>query len=195
MHRRDSGPVGPAKSAAIKSSQRYRMIGIGAVVLVAIVAVVVVVALFGGRSYEDVIRQYFDATYKMDMRRILDLFPQEVLDTALEESGYRREDLNDMMDTLSNTLESELDVITDSLGEDWELTYEIVDDDDMSNRDLRDLQERYETYGVEVDAAKTVEVEITVSGADRESSNTINIPLIKSGRSWYLDVENAGLLF
>ena len=67
--------------------------------------------------------------------------------------------------------------------------------EDVDAEELAGLQERYEALGVDVSKAKTVEVEVTIQGSKSETSDTMDISLMKSGRSWYLDVQQLGGLF
>ena len=48
---------------------------------------------------------------------------------------------------------------------------------------------------MKVSAAKSVEVELTVTSDETESSNSLDVSLIKVGRSWYLDAMSMGNLF
>ena len=43
---------------------------------------------------------------------------------------------------------------------------------------------------VKVSAAKTVEVEVNIHSDETETSNSMDISLIKVGRSWYIDINS-----
>ena len=60
---------------------------------------------------------------------------------------------------------------------------------------MKDIKDAYEDADVEVSAAKNVEVELTVTADETESSNSLDISLVKIGRSWYLDMMSMGGLF
>ena len=78
--------------------------------------------------------------------------------------------------------------------EEYEFSYEIIEDEDLSKSELRDLQEEYEEgiEGIKITQAKTVTVEVLILSADNdvEINNEAEIPVIKIGRSWYLDILN-----
>ena len=64
---------------------------------------------------------------------------------------------------------------------------------DIKGDGLDDLKDAYEDADVKGSAGK--EVEITVIADETESSNSLDVSLIKVGRSWYLDVMSMGNLF
>lgn len=57
------------------------------------------------------------------------------------------------------------------------------------------MKEKYEDIDVKVSAAKTVEVKVMIKAGETENSNTLDISVIKVGRSWYLDPETMGSIF
>ena len=192
---KDSDKLTAVPSYAIQSSQRNRVVGIAAVGVVAVVVIVMLFALLGGRSYKSTVTKFLDATFKADAKTILSLMPDDMIDYMLDDIGYDRADMNDALDELSEELQDEINYITYYLGDDWKVSYEILGAEDISAKELRELKSDYEEYDVTVSAAKNVEVTVTIKAADTETSNTIEIPVIKVGRSWYLDVENLGNIF
>lgn len=88
-----------------------------------------------------------------------------------------------------------MDSLDSYLGEGWEVSYEILDDVNVNGDDLEDIKDGYEDADIKVSAAKNVEIEVTVTAGETESSNTQDISLIKVGRSWYIDVMSMGNLF
>ena len=92
-------------------------------------------------------------------------------------------------------LQEQLDSLDSYLGEGWTTEYEILYTEDLKGDDLDAIKDSYEDADIKVSAAKTVEVEMTVKADETESSNTLEISLIKVGRSWYLDMMNMGGLF
>ena len=184
------------KRPAPKHRRRQdKKFGIIAVVAVIAVVLILAIALFGGRSYKATIKKYVNATYDVNAGAIFDLVPDDMMDYMLEEDGYDRDDLEDLIDDANEELQDMVDHIERYIGEDWKLSYKIADVEKVTNDDLADLKKDYKKMGVKVSAAKTVEVELTVKYGETESGNTMNIPLIKVGRSWYLDVDSMGSLF
>lgn len=174
---------------------KNKRIGIIAVILLIIVVVLVGIFLFGGRSYKGTIKKYVNATFDADGEEILDLLPEKMIDYAMEEEGQDSEDLDEIIDDMNEELQDQLDSLDEYLGEGWEISYEITDDENIKGDDLEDIKEAYEDADIKVSAAKEAEVEITVKADETENSNTLDIALIKVGRSWYLDIMSMGNLF
>lgn len=184
------------KRPAPKHSHRQnKKVGLIAAIVIAVVVLIGVFALFGGRSYKATIKKYVNATYDVNAGAIFDLVPDDMMDYMLEDDGYDRDDLEDLIEEANEELQNMIDQIERYVGEDWKLSYKIANAEKVTGDDLADLKKDYKKMGVKVSAAKTVKVELTVKYGETESSNTMNIPLIKVGRSWYLDVDSMGSLF
>lgn len=191
------------KSAVTKSTavsvanqnDKNRKVGIIAVAVAAVIVVILGVLLLGGRSYKATIEKFVDAQFDANAEAIFDLMPQKMIDYALEEDGYDPDDLDYLIDELNEELQDQLDSLDSYLGEGWKITYKILDDEDVKGADLDDIKNAYEDAGVKVSAAKSVEVELTVTSDETESSNSLDVSLIKVGRSWYLDAMSMGNLF
>lgn len=174
---------------------KNKRIGIIAVILLIIVLVLVGIFLFGGRSYKGTIKKYVNASFDADAKKILDLMPKKMIEYAMAEEGQDPEDLDEIIDDMNEELQDQLDYLDEYLGEGWKNSYEIADEKTIKRDDLEDIKEAYEDADIKVSAAKEVEIEITVKADDTESSNTMDITLIKVGRSWYLDIMSMGNLF
>ena len=172
-----------------QSSQRNRKIGIIAVAVVVVVAAIVLIALLGGRSYRATVDQYIEATFSGNIDEMLELFPEEMLDYAAAASEGI--DWAALENELGDTIRDYLDMVDSQYGSDWKVSHEILSVEDMSTEDLKDTQEDFRTIGVDVSAAKSAEVEITIQGSNAETTNTMNVPLIKCGRSWYVNAEGS----
>lgn len=185
------------RTMAVNPSEnvRYRKIGMVTVGILAVVILVIVFGLFGGRSYKSTINRYVKATYDGDAKAIVDLIPNKVVDYAMEEEGYDKDDLNEFIEEGEETLKDQMDSLDSYLGENWKLTHKIVDTVDISEDDLDDLKDDYQEMDVKISAAKELEIELTIQGAETEASNSITVNVIKVGRSWYLDVLSMGNMF
>ena len=53
-----------------------------------------------------------------------------------------------------------------------------------------EIQENYRTYDVDVSKAKNVHVTISLDTGTLSGSEDIEVPVIKVGRSWYLDLSS-----
>ena len=91
--------------------------------------------------------------------------------------------------------ENTIETLDDSLGKNWKMSYEILAVEDMKGDDLDDIKDSYEDADIKVSAAKKVEVEIMITADETENSNTLDVSLIKVGRSCYLDTLSMGSFF
>lgn len=160
--------------------------------LCVIVAVVLLVYTLGGRSYKKTIDTFVTSQFAVDAQSIVELFPEKVLDKALEETGYSKTEL---VEETNDSLKKQVDYIDQYLGDDWKLSYKMTNVEDVTGDDLNDLKSNYEDINVKVSAAKTVEVEFTLKGDETEISNSLEVSVIKVDRSWYLDLYTMGNLF
>ena len=188
-------PSQPKRPVPKQSPQQNKKVGLIAAIVIAVMVFIGVFALFGGRSYKATIKKYVNATYDVNAKAIFKLIPDDMMDYMLEDDGYDRDDLADLIDDANEDLQDMIDQIERYIGKDWKLSYKIANVEKVSKDDLADLKKDYKKMGVRVSAAKKAKVELTVKFGETESSNTMSIPLIKVGRSWYLDVDSMGSLF
>ena len=136
-----------------------------------------------------------DAQFQADAETIISLMPEKMLTYALKEDGRDAGDLPYLVDELGEELQEKMDYFDQVLGEDWKVSYEILDAQDVKDSKLASIREAYRAADVKVSEAKTVELELTITAYGMESSDTMQIGLVKVGRSWYLDVMTMGGLF
>ena len=186
-------------SATVNKGNKNRIVGIIAVAVVAVLIIVAAFWMFGGRGYKATINEFVNCTKKMDVKGFLKLMPDEVIDYGMKEEGYdsRSEVMEELEYQVNKQLKSTMESISGYLGDDWTLSHKIVDAENITGDDLAELKHEYKDEGIDINisAAKNVEVELTVTSGETESSNSVEIPLIKVGRSWYLDVMSGVSLF
>lgn len=190
--------VQPAHTATVPASgqdAKNRKVGMIAVAVVAVAAILLGMFLFGGRSADATIKKFVDAQFDGNVKAMMNLIPDKMIDYALEEEGYDDDDLKDFINDASDELEDQLDTLDSYLGEGWKVSYEITESEDVEDDSLKYLKESYEEMDIKVSAAKSMKVELTIESKESEVSNSLYIDLIKVGRSWYLDIMSMGGLF
>lgn len=180
-------PVPQNKRRQNKNTKKIAVVAIAAVVLM------LAFVLFGGRSYKSTVKQYFDASFDGNAKKIINLLPDKMVDYALEESGYDQDELNELIEDVGEELKDYIDMLDNYLGDNWKATYKIANVEKVTGDDLEDIQKDYKKMDIKVSAAKEVELELTIKSGDTEQSNTMRLYLIKVGRSWYLDAGSMGL--
>ena len=156
---------------------------------VAIALVFAVFSLFGGRSDKATAEQFFDAVLAQDENALMDLVPKNVLTTVMDERGYDKARLQSEFRSISNELQAEL-LPQNLFGNQLDFSYKAIRSDDTDSDDLSDVQENYKEYRVNVSDAREVQVELTlrIDSLDLEESDTVTVPVIKVGETWYLDI-------
>lgn len=182
-------------AVTVDGKNKNRKIGMIAAAAGVVIVIALLVNLFGGRSYKKTVNKFMDATFNADAKTIMELVPDKIIDYALEEAGYDDDELDDLIDEMNETSEDLIESLERYYGEDWSFSYEILDVENLTDRKLNSVKDDYEENGVKVSAAKTVEVEFTIKGDDTDISNSVEVPVIKVGRSWYLDIINMDSIF
>lgn len=181
---KNSAPV------AANPNNKDRKIGMITVAVIAVIVIVLIIALFGGRSYKATVEKFVNAQFDADAEAVFELVPEKMIAHVLEEEGYDDDEFDKFIKEVNEELQDQLDYIERYLGKDWTVSYEILTAKDVTDDDLDDLKDDYEDIDIKVSAAKTVEVELTVKAGETETSNSLDISVIKVGRSWYLDLES-----
>ena len=194
----ESTPLVTGGAAAINSPKKTggkrRMAIIAAVIAAIAIAVILGAFLLPGRSYESTVEKFVDAQFSADMESAINLMPKKFIDYQMEQDGYDSDDFDEVVDDLNGQIQDQLDSFDQHLGEGWKISHEIDDAGEIEREELERTKDAYADIGIKVSAAKTAEVEITITADETEVSNTLEIPLVKVGRSWYLDGMRIGNL-
>ena len=180
----------PVSSTKMNQNNKNRKTGIITVAVIAVAVIAAALFLFGGKSYKTVIKQFIDATFEADAKTMMELIPKGMVEYALEEEGYEKDELDEMLDEIEEELQDSIDAMDSYMGEDWKVSYDILDTDDVTGDDLDEVKDTYKEYDVKVSAAKNVEIELKIEWGEEEKSTTTKLSVIKVGRSWYLDLED-----
>lgn len=176
-------------------SKKYVVAAVAAVVIVVLAIVLFGSGKQGNASYKAVVNQFFKSVYKTaDAEAFFDLIPDEVINYTIEDEDYY--DLDEMVDDFQYELDDLHDDFYETLGRGWSVSSKIVDAQDFTDRELRELNRDYRDKletDVNISAAKVVEVELTVKVDDYEESDDIEINVIKIDGKWYLDFMSFGL--
>ena len=175
----------PANPAGSKPgfTLNNRNIGIIAVAAVAVLALLIsCFFIFGGRSYKDVVKDYFKAMETADAKLMMELLPEDMIKSIMKDEDMTKKEMTE-------DLQDSLDMIHRYYDE-VKISYEITDTEDFDKDDLKDIKENYKEIGVKVKDAMTVEVEVTMELDGKERTTTQELTLIKVGGSWYLDIED-----
>lgn len=178
-------PADPAAPAAATGSKPgfkldNRMIGIIAVVGVAVLALIITCFfIFGGRSYKAVVKDTFKAIETADAKLMMELLPDEMIKSIMKDEDMTKKEMTEQLQDMLDYMFRGADKI--------KITYEITDTEEVDKDDLKDLKEEYkDEYDIKVKDAMIVEVEVTVKVDGEKTTEDMDLYLIKVGGSWYL---------
>lgn len=183
-------PQEEAAKMADGASTKNRKIGVIAVVAAAVLVIAFGMLLFGGRSYKKTVNQYVNASFEADAKTIFKLIPAKAVKYGLEDAGYDAKDQKKAIREMKDSMQEQIDYLDRYLGKGWKTSYKITDVEKITGDDLDEIKEDYKDMDVKVSAAKTVEVEVNIHSDETETSNSMDISLIKVGRSWYIDINS-----
>lgn len=177
--------AGGESASMARPAKRPNIILIGGIAVI----VVVVVALFmlmGGRSEKDVVKKLVNGFSKGDAKAIVSLIPEKVVDELCDDQDMTKKEL---INDLDDELDDMLDTANDRYDK-WSISYKILDTDKLEGKKLRNIKNDYEDIDVKVKEAKILSVKLTLKADGDTENTTVDIPVIKVGKSWYLDFSN-----
>lgn len=188
-----AGGMGQGVPMQKKTGNHAGIIVIAAVVIVALLASFLFFGVgIGGRSYKKTIDQMVEAMNDGDLGEFVDLIPEDAIVYAMKQEGYegsKKELLKEAEDLLGEDWEDALGSVAGAV---VDVDYEIKDKEDIKGDDLDYIKEQYKEADVKVSAAMKVNVKFTVKAFGLNNDTTQEVPLIKVGRSWYLDLASMG---
>lgn len=170
------------------------------VVAVLIIAAAVVLLILkpwessGGKSSDDgkiegsgVAQDAVTAFIKLDVDSILDLFPDEFYEALGDELDMSKREAKKYF---GETLEDAVDeAVYDP--DDVKLKISVTGEDSYKKSELNEIQDAYDELNVELDDAKIVLLDVTITlDGEKEKLEDIEVPIIKVGKNWYLDAYN-----
>ncbi|MGO5096241.1 zinc ribbon domain-containing protein [Agathobaculum sp. LCP25S3_E8] len=185
-----AAPGANAGAAAMSQRQADRKKGIIAVVAAVVVIALVGWLLFGGRGYKATVEKFFEACMDGDVQGVLELIPNDVIESTMESQGFDKGDMQNFVNQAENELKGML-AIGGAIAGNMDLNIDITGEDDITGEQLKTLQTEYkDKYNVKVKEAKTVNVNVSLDSGILSGAQDLEIPVIKVGRSWYLDVNS-----
>ena len=179
------------KTAAAPAPSR-RLSGKAKVIGVIVAALVVaallgcwILGVFGGNDQEDVVDQFIDSMFDADAEGIVDAIPDELMNVLLEEADCTERELVDQ-------LQEVLDYAFEYMPEGIKISHRIDETESIYGEELEEVKRQYAEMGVEVAAAKSVEVELTASAMGMSESIEIEVGLVKISGIWCIDFLSLG---
>lgn len=178
-------PQSKATSDSPKSTHTKKPV----VPIVILILVVAAFFLFSGRSPKRTVRQFmslYTHIDKINAKKVLKLFPDEIVNAMCEEEEM---DLEDLQDELDDQIQDQLEFVEGWANIDFSdvsISYKIVEIASVDDDDLRDIKREYRGT-CKISNAKEATVKLTGKYDGEENSATIDFALIKVGKSWYIE--------
>ena len=177
-------PSGSGIAKIMKSPSR--MIGVAAVVLVVILAVVLG---FGGKSPEKIAAKACETELNQDVKGYYKLLAPPYIDYMVGPSGWYSTD-EEFQQVLADSAEEQAWQISGTCGDDVKVKCKAEDMETCDGTDLAqvkyELQHDYDYDADKIKGAAVVTVRITAQGSERENEWTMQISCVKIGGSWYV---------
>ncbi len=155
---------------------------IGGVVVILVIAIVLL-CIFSGKGYEEVVGKYIEYSFEGKTEQIFDLMPEEVVEAAAKEGGMT---VSQMKSYFKKMGESTMTSLNDAMGAGWTYSYEITGSEKITGSELDAIKDEFQEVDLKVSRAVEVEVEVSLTGSKQTQSEEINVTVVKIGNKWYL---------
>lgn len=154
-------------------------------IIAGVLVVALVLSLVLGGGYTDALDNYVNM-FMGKSSAIGKSAPAAYWDYLEEEEGTT---LKELKKEFEKDYADEMDAMETFLGKKIKMTYEVLDEDELSSRKLKKIAEALENdYGmdVKVSAGYILEVELTLKGSEDKISNEQEFAVLKIDGDWYL---------
>ena len=166
---------------------KNRKVGMIAVAAVLLVAIILVSSLFGG-GYKKTVNKFMDAFLEADAETMVELIPKKSLEAIMDEFGYDKDELDDLIDNAEDVLEFQVGILGLFAEDDLDISYRIEDATDLPKEIVESRFGDYkDDFDIKVSAAKEVEVELTIKMGKDKETESLDVTVVKVGGSWYID--------
>ena len=165
----------PARKKPGNKTPVFIAIGVAAVLLVGGIAGFFI---YTSNDYKRPIKTLVKGIEKADGEKILSAMHPDMVSVMMEQEGMSRKEAASQMETFLG--------MSDLVGG-VKIDYDITSAENMSDEDIDYLEESYEEEGLDldIDAAKTLQVEMSATVAGMEDSNEMSMTVIKADGKWY----------
>lgn len=173
-----------------KEERGYANIKIIPIIILIILTVLVLMfpkLILSGQAEKRVVKEFVEAEMTCDADKIVEFLPEEILNAIETEGGMSKAEFTE---ALQDNLDSAMNTLKNTLGEEWEYSYDIKRIKSVSKEELEELKEKYrdETeLNLDISEAKTAEIDLTAGDGETESNSVLDISIIKIKNKWYLD--------
>lgn len=174
-------------------SNRNKTIGMAGMAVAVLAFCLLVGAIFGGGgSYKEPVKNYFESMEKGSGKKLEKAYGDDIvdaLDEMFEEAGAydEDEDVKDIDDAFDALAEENHDDLVEEYGKNIKIKHEIVDKEEMSDKELEKLQKSLKESldkKCKVKKGYELEVQATVKGKDDKETDITKMKVIKLNGDW-----------
>lgn len=161
---------------------------IAAIVILVIVVAFVLRSCIAGNDYKAPINSLIKGIEKRDGKMIMEAFSDEMLELLAEEAGCDRDQLPEELEAIFDYQIGDVN-LSDI---DYKVDYEIREELELSEREIKDIEEEMEEEEiyVEIEAGKEVDLTMIISVESRDSveNRDMTFEVIKIDGKWYINL-------
>ena len=160
-------------------------------IAVALAAVVVLISVFGiftGRSANKTANQMLHALEDFDLVKVYALYPKPIQKWLRESEDMSKKEYKQMLKEENEEFQEELSLF----GSEIQWSKSGVKN---AKDQLKDTKALYKEQGMRISGVKTATIEMSVNFLGYDSTQELDIKLIKYKGSWYLDYFSMGGIF
>lgn len=179
---------------------RNKLTGYAIIAAVLLVVIILLIVIFSGRSDKSTLKQYVNAVFDLNAKKIVALYPKATIENYAEtEEISKSEAKEEIIDSLQDRLDRLEDYYDEvDVEEIRGLSVEIRHEDNYTSKEIRKYNENLEEQDINMKIKDAKVVEIKVSGkqdGDKFKFRVDGILMVKVGSSWYLIDPNPSMLF
>lgn len=167
------------------------------IIILLILAVAVVTfprLILSGQSEKKLIKEFIKAEMTADGEKVIEILPDEIVEAAETQGGMTK---NEFIKAVQEQLNSAMNTVVNTYGEEWKYSYEIKSIKKASQEDIEEWKNTYKD-GFEMDVdileGKICEVEINFNGNEIRNTSNIELNLVKIRGKWYVDFASLAAL-
>ena len=167
------------------------------IIIVLILAVAVVTfprLILSGQSEKKLIKEFIKAEMTADGEKVIEILPDEIVEAAETQGGMTK---NEFIKAVQEQLNSAMNTVVNTYGEEWKYSYEIKSIKKASQEDIEEWKNTYKDgfeMDVDISEGKICEVEINFNGNEIRNTSNIELNLVKIRGKWYVDFASLAAL-
>lgn len=177
-----------------KSRKKINVIPIIILLILAVAVVTFPRLILSGQSEKKLIKEFIKAEMTADGEKVIEILPDEIVEAAETQGGMTK---NEFIKAVQEQLNSAMNTVVNTYGEEWKYSYEIKSIKKASQEDIEEWKNTYKDgfeMDVDISEGKICEVEINFNGNEIRNTSNIELNLVKIRGKWYIDFASLAAL-